>query len=196
MSLKRQLLELQWKQLQHDENYHKDIWLLTVHHRVNHMVLHFAKYNGQLAQALNDNDNKLFSKTCLDALIIATSFANILNVNLATELSQYEPSTNSIDSLSLKLANEADATTDSISRNIAINVGKLAKAAESIDHLEKFTFRETLSCLVVDMFKTTLIGSAIVSNDKAIIDEIESRMLTVERKSMFFEKLGNYKDGY
>lgn len=196
MSLKRELLELQWKQLQHDENYHKDIWLLTVHHRVNHMVLHFAKYNGQLAQALNANDNKLFSKTCLDALIIATSFANILNVSLATELSQYEPSTNSIDSLSLKLANEADATTDSISRNIAINVGKLAKAAESIDHLEQFTYRETLSSLVVDMFKTTLAGSAIVSNDKTISDDIENRMLTVERKSMFFEKLGNYREGY
>lgn len=194
MSLKNEILNLQWKQLQHDENYHKDIWLLTVHHRVNHMVLHFAKYSGKLAQAVRDNDSQLFSKTCLDTFIIATSLANILNVNLSSELESYDA--DSVDSLSLKLFNDLDATCSSISLNIAIAVGKLAKAAESVDHLEKFLFRETLSELVVDVFKLALAGYACFSKEKSILEEIEARMLAVERKSMFFEKLGNYKDGY
>ena len=195
MSLKDELLNLQWKQLQHDENYHKDIWLLTVHHRINHMTLHFAKYSGQLIEANFNKDSNQFSKTCLDSLIIATSLANILNVNLSVALEGYNPQCKSINELSKKLLNEFDLTTDSLSRKIAVLVGKLAKAAESVDHLEKFAFREVLSELTIEIFKLVIAGCTITSNI-SIIDEIEKRMLTVERKSMFFSKLGNYKDGY
>jgi hypothetical protein len=39
-----QLLALQISQLEHDEFFHKEITRLNVHQRLNHMVLHFAKY--------------------------------------------------------------------------------------------------------------------------------------------------------
>lgn len=196
MPLKKELLNLQWKQLRHDENYHKDIWLLTVHNRVNHMTLHFAKYSGQLAQANYENNTALFSKACLDSLIIATSLANILNVNLSTELKSYANQCDSIEGLSSILMKESNATIDSISRCITISVGKLAKAAESVDHLESFSFREVLSSLTIDIFKLALAGCFFINKDLSILKEIENRMLMVEKKSMFFEMLGNYKDGY
>lgn len=195
MPISDELMNLQWKQLQHDENYHKDIWLLTVHHRVNHMVLHFAKYSGQLAQANFTKDTRLFSKSCLDTVIIAMSLANILNVNLSSELSSYDEC-ETIDNLSNKLSTEHEYSIDSITRETAILVGKLAKAAESVDHLEKFEFRETLSSLVVDLFKVAVSGCSLIETPQGIQKSIEDRMLTVEKKSMFFKQLGNYKDGY
>ena len=195
MSLINELKELQWKQLKHDVNYHKDIWLLTVHHRVNHMVLHFAKYNGQLAQASFEKNSDLFRSSCLDTLIIATSLANILNVDLAKAFDVHKSNCTSIDELSISMQKLNDATIDSVSRNVAICVGKLAKAAESIDHLEKFSFRETLNDLVVDIFSIALAG-CYIANGRTIVQRIQDRMLSVEQKSMFYEQLGNYKDGY
>lgn len=195
MPISSELINLQWKQLQHDQNYHRDIWLLTVHHRVNHMVLHFAKYSGQLVQASFEKDMKLFSRSCIDTLVIATSLANILNVNLSEEFSEHSE-LESIDDLSKQLSLNSQLSIDVVAREVPIVVGKLAKAAESIDHLEQFDFREVLSSLVLDVFKLALSGCSFINNEQSILSRIENRILSVEKKSIFFQKLGNYREGY
>jgi hypothetical protein len=195
MSLTDELKDLQWKQLKHDENYHKDIWLLTVHQRLNHMILHFAKYGGQLALANHEQDVGLFSKTCLDAIIIATSSANILNLNLSEVVISTNIRSSTLNELPVELANISRATMPAIQTDFTIAVGRLAKAAESIDHLEKFPYRETLSEHIVQLFRIAMAGFAIC-NDRKLLSAVQERMLVVERKSMFFERLGNYKDGY
>lgn len=62
MSLFSQLEELQWKQLQHDEKYHKDIWLLNVQQRITHMTLHLAKYSAKLSVSAFENNEIEFKK--------------------------------------------------------------------------------------------------------------------------------------
>jgi len=48
-----EIFELQLEQLRHDEKYHKEICSLSVKNRINHMVLHFAKYSGRIGRRSN-----------------------------------------------------------------------------------------------------------------------------------------------
>ena len=49
MSVRDELFTLQLEQLKHDEKYHRDIHVLPLHQRMNHMALHFAKYSGRIS---------------------------------------------------------------------------------------------------------------------------------------------------
>jgi len=78
-SARNTLFELQVEQHHHDENYHREIARLSLHQRLNHMALHFAKYAGKVA-ATTDPDG--LTRVYVDVLIIALSTANILNIKL------------------------------------------------------------------------------------------------------------------
>src|ERR1700744_5090150 len=78
-SAKNILFELQIEQHHHDENYHREIARLSMHQRLNHMALHFAKYAGKIACAENLTE---VAPVYVDTLIIALSTANILNVEI------------------------------------------------------------------------------------------------------------------
>ena len=53
MSVRDQLLTLQWAQLKHDEAYHKDVSILPLAQRMKHMALHNTKYAARLLDALD-----------------------------------------------------------------------------------------------------------------------------------------------
>ena len=97
MSLLSQLEEIQWKQLQHDETYHKDIWLLTVQQRITHMVLHLSKYSAKLTVAAFKEDCNVLRKTVIDALIIVFSSSNIFNKLLCDIALQYSVALHKVD---------------------------------------------------------------------------------------------------
>src|ERR1700692_2758213 len=78
-SPQKMLFELEVEQHHHDETYHREIARLSLHHRLNHMALHFSKYVGKLAAA---RDSAAMTSTFVDTFIIAMSTANILNVKL------------------------------------------------------------------------------------------------------------------
>jgi len=196
MSLVKELQVLQWKQLQHDERYHKEICLLSVHHRINHMTLHFAKYSGQLINAEFESDLLQADRCCLDALIIATSTANILNIKLSSKFDDQNGAISNVDRLATQLALDKEITYQSLSRNMAIVTGQFAKTAESVDHLEAFPYRENLTNLTLKLFSLLLAGCKLAKTPESVENRIQQRMLGIEQKSIFFEQLGNYKDGY
>lgn len=78
--------KLQWLQLQHDREYHADIFNLTPAAKLNHFVLHLNKYAPQLMTAnriINHTDQgELYMRTLTDFGIILLSMANVFKLRL------------------------------------------------------------------------------------------------------------------
>lgn len=144
MSAKGMLFELQVEQHQHDETYHREIARLSMHQRLNHMALHFAKYTGKIAASANTHD---VSKVFVDTLIIALSTANILNTELWKIVEPKQREFLDLASLGRSLAAEINAESGDLQmflREMAIASGRMAAACEKIDHLEEVPFREEI----------------------------------------------------
>lgn len=201
MSLFSRLEELQWKQLQHDEKYHKEIWLLTVQQRITHMTLHLAKYSAAITVAAFDKDKKHFEKAIVDTVIISMSSANIFGARIYDiALSEQEKICESIEELTaLSLdryhSDISDLSLLEFAKQIAIHIGRMCKSAESLDHLEIFPYRETMLECLASLFKIALCSFKFVS-DASLEEKISTRLMAVERKNMFFSRLGNYEAGY
>jgi hypothetical protein len=124
---KSNIAVLQTAQQRHDVVAHWDIVALGTVARVRHLVLHFSKYVGRFAE--NAAIGKGIDRSLVvDAAIIALSLANTLNIELGDEESS--PSAKSSDQELFHLL--AGAT------------GRMAKALESLDHLEVFNYRGVL----------------------------------------------------
>ncbi|MBF8708116.1 hypothetical protein IR016_15090 [Pseudomonas putida] len=200
MSLLSQLEELQWKQLQHDEMYHKDIWILTVQQRVTHMALHLSKYSSKIIRAAFDKDEALMQKTVIDSLIITFSAANIFDALLGdmafSEVDEYK---HNLQSISRHLyhsiiSNESDPEI-SLALNISDSTGNICKIVESLDHLENLLFRESLIACLVKLLKN-LLALCYTFEINDIPERICERLYKVEQKKSFFKRMGNYKTGY
>ena len=146
MSVRDELFTLQLEQLKHDEKYHRDIHVLPLHQRMNHMALHFAKYSGRIAEYLKSNDVRSMNKTMMDTFLMSLVTANILNIRLADHMrfAQDERIETLID-----LASALAADADYIYRDrgwlleaFAIPSGRLAKACETLDHVEGYPYRD------------------------------------------------------
>jgi len=200
MSLFSQLEELQWKQLQHDEKYHKDIWLLPVQQRITHMVLHLAKYNAQLSVAAFENNSDAFKKSIVDSLIIIISACNIFNSRIFDiALSDSEKECSDIrDLVKTIISSQPNDTRNDLyylSHQMTLHIGKMCKATESLDHLESYPFRQSLIESLGKVFRTA-ITSLYSITDEDIQSIFSKRLIGVEKKNMFFSRLGNYDSGY
>lgn len=201
MSLFSQLEELQWKQLQHDEKYHKDIWLLSVQQRITHMTLHLAKYSAKLTVAAIDKDVDEFKKTVIDCLIIIISSANIFNSRIYDiAISEQEQKLETLTDLANLLIdteqlNAGESELLDFSKRITFNVGKMCKAVESLDHLEPFPFRQSITECLGLCFRVSL-ASLYTLTDEKLETLFSNRLIPVERKNIFFNRLGNYESGY
>lgn len=138
-----ELFALQVAQLKHDEFYHREIARLTVHARLNHMALHFAKYVGQLATAIESNDFPLIRQTITDAFVIALSSSNTLNVSLGAEI-PFARDARSVAELG-RLLLDNDGLGNQLLLSFAVPTGQIARACEKLDHVEGFPFRETIA---------------------------------------------------
>jgi len=128
-------------------------------------------------------------KNIIDSFIISTTCSNTLNILISDKLITSEL----VDILSLADLGKA------ISINIGINteeslwlariypvvVGKLAKACESVDHLESYTYRETIAENVIAICSLMLIAASVYGID--LLTEVPSRLLGVKKKSIFFD---------
>ncbi|MHC8346203.1 hypothetical protein [Pseudomonas sp. RT6P73] len=200
MSLLSQLEELQWKQLQHDEKYHKEIWILNVQQRITHMVLHLSKYSAQLTLSALENNIDDLKKSTIDSLIIVTSSTNIFNKLLSEiSISESERELKNIDSLASYIlqVEEFHGYEPIIAMAIKINslTGKMCKAVESLDHLEAYPFKESLLSSLATAFRT-LLALACHLKIENIEHPISERLYAVEKNNIFFNRLGNYKTGY
>ena len=68
----------------HDRTFHRDIFCSSYTNRLRHLVFHFAKYVGRLAELTPHADAHL-QRTLAATFIISLSAADLLNIRLAAE---------------------------------------------------------------------------------------------------------------
>ena len=156
--------ELQLSQLEHDENCHKDILSLPLVERIKHMALHNAKYVGYLVDALDAKDQVRFQGVLTDALIIVLATANSLNQDLAEALVEANLSTETLGTLGLSFADQYGRNSNDpfeFVKRYARETGLLAKACESLDHMENIPLSELIRQSNLTMFKLILAEAAL-----------------------------------
>lgn len=187
MTLAEDLLALQWNQLNHDERYHKEIVLLPVADRMKHFALHMAKYVGYFAEALDLDENALFERTLIDAFIISLASANTLNLDLGKALVGEESApSESVEKLGLRLARQADLLPEdreTFLKRFARCSGRLAKACESLDHVESHPFRESMLSAVLDLSRLVMAESSLAK--LALVERARTRHQDIEPKNIF-----------
>lgn len=185
MSVRDQLLALQWSQLKHDEAYHKDVVILPLAERIKHMALHNAKYTGHFLDAIEAGDDVRLAKTLTDGFIIALASANTLNQDLGQDLAEVGE-THSLQAAGQRLASslrrdESDRLW--IMRQFARHTGQLAKICESWDHLEPVPFREGMKACNLALLQAVLADSAGRAIDLAAA--YQARIRVIETRSIF-----------
>lgn len=144
------LLDLQRKQRAHDREYHADIYYLSYPDRMRHIVFHFSKYVGRLAMPSSNQDSAVsLRKTIVDTFLMALSASEVLNLDLDR-------------SARPRLAEECGVpqSADSIAQwwllRLAASTGKMAKAMESLDHMEPVNSRQMLSESTIEILESVL----------------------------------------
>lgn len=180
------LFSLQCAQLDHDENFHKDVVILPLGERVKHMALHNAKYTGQLFDAVEKAYTARMERILTDAFIISLATANTLNQDLGLTLGD-------IGTVSKDLAEAGRRTAAGLNRDSSDNYwfirefarhnGSLSKACESLDHLEDVPFKSLMCASNADLLKTILAEASAREFDLAMAHA--SRTREVEKRSIF-----------
>lgn len=185
-----QLLALQWAQLRHDQFYHSDIVVLPVGQRMKHFALHMAKYVGRIAEALENGDDALLQRALVDAFIISLASANTLKLDLRKTLSnRCDSSIKNLQKLGAKLASDLERTkrdANWLLRTIGRYTGRLAKACESLDHVEDYPFRATMVDSTRDLFEVVLAEASFRGVD--LSEEATARLHTIEANYMFHDR--------
>lgn len=197
--LEETLFKLQLKQAKHDECYHKEIWSLDISRKCAHMALHFSKYASKIGYFIFADSPEQGHQHIVDSIIIATSTANILNSSIykkiLTEKERFE--NNTIDELSHSILTSIDFKKPSekayeLSILISLEAGKISKAIESIDHLEDIPFKDSILNGVSGIFRYSLALYQLLGFN-SILQDIEERLIDVEKRNLFFSALENYK---
>jgi hypothetical protein len=187
ITVQEQLLALQWAQLKHDELYHKEITLLPVADRMKHFALHMAKYLGYFVDAI-DTDSDRFERTLVDAFIITLASANTLNFDLGKALGWQENAAPvNFKAFGIELATQCFPRSEDkiwFLKQFARHCGRLAKACESLDHIESHPFREAMLASVLDMFKLFVAEGTAHQID--LINGAKERLRSVETKNIFY----------
>lgn len=185
MSVRDQLLALQWSQLKHDEAYHKDVVILPLAERIKHMALHNAKYTGHFLDAIEVGDDVRLAKTLTDGFIIVLASANTLNQDLGQDLAEIGEM-HSLQAAGERLANSLRHDGSDplwIMRQFARHTGQLAKICESWDHLEPVPFREGMKACNLALLQAVLADSAGRAIDLAAA--CHARIRVIEARSIF-----------
>jgi hypothetical protein len=150
------LFDLQVEQHSHDEMYHREIARLSLHQRLNHMALHFAKYTGKIAAAA---DTAGALPVYVDVLIIALSTANIINIALWDIIKSGDQDYPSLQAVGRMLASEMAREMNEHAALVsatAIASGRMAAACEKIDHLEEINFRAEMRHSLASLCRLSL----------------------------------------
>ena len=190
MSLHKQLLSLQWSQYQHDYAYHREIVSLPLYRRISHMALHYAKYTSYFLSSILHKDLDFLSLTLADTFAISLATANTLNQNIGQEMESIADNLSSITELGCFLVQELPRDNDDIywiAHQTATFTAQIAKACESLDHIESLPFRENMKSANISIFKTVLAEAS--ARDMNLEELYHSRMREVEKKSIFDHQL-------
>jgi hypothetical protein len=176
------MLQIQRDQNTHDLLAHRDILNLDTHTKLKHMTLHFLKYAGKLAEAHDAQSRSSLELVLVDTFIICLATANALNVNLGKA---WALSAENLDGLSRCFCVKG-LTVDPLDRalfGLVKIAGRMAKAIESTDHLERGNPREDLETLIVELSAEVLL--LLGSLNTSIEEIVRARWSAVESKSIF-----------
>lgn len=165
--IEQKMFELQREQWQHDKAYHPEILALSVPNRIAHYVLHYAKYVGRLIEARRKPDIESMKPVVVDSVIITLAFHNMFNLKAKP----------------YKYTEADEVQISDLIDNYAISAGRLAKIAESLDHVEAMDFRSALSYEIEWLHQTLGQIAAWLTLD--IANEVRTRWRNVEQKSIF-----------
>jgi hypothetical protein len=179
------LRTLQKGQRDHDVTAHKDIYYLSSPNRVMHLTLHVSKYAGRLAK--RRLAKKELEVTIVDAFLIALSAAEVLEIDLSQAFKRWtDPrKRDTLQSLGLILNKErikAYTLPDWYFRQVADVAGKMAKACESLDHMEPVPYRDMLSAAILDLCRTTIVAAAVLALDLSAA--VRKRWKAIEAKKI------------
>jgi hypothetical protein len=178
------LLQAQLEQHKHDLRAHRDILYLDTHTKIKHMTLHFIKYASRILDARQQQSKAILEKALLDSLIICLATANALNLHVSKN--SYINAKN-LDDLCTILSQMSSSATDVYERALTalvVHSGKMAKAIESTDHLERGDPRSVLEAEVENL--TLDILTIIGSEGMKIGNLMSDRWNKVEEKNIFF----------
>lgn len=205
MSAFETLKNLEYKQLQHDDRYHKDIWVLSTQGKVRHMAAHIGKYSGQVLSAIrNGQDEEKIKDKVIDSLIINLSYANIFFCLVSDHLKKNTVDQATLDELVHSVGQlyieqkhyEGKSQCGlELAMDFCILSGEILKTVESMDHMEMHPYRESFDGYSLSIFKI-LSGLCKKYEINDIEIKIEKRLLFVEKKNPYFSRLGNHKEGY
>lgn len=184
MTSRSYVLDLQWTQLAHDERYHKDVVTMPLGERVKHMALHMAKYVGYLAEIEGDDEERV-ARILTDAFIITLATANTLNQDLGRDLGDAAAGVADLDQLAAAVGSDLgqDNSVGGLLRPFARHAGALAKACESLDHMEAFPFRTAMRDSNLALFK--LVVAAGAARALPLEQRYRERLRVVEERSIF-----------
>ena len=161
---------LQLDQRMHDDLYHPDISRLDLSRRIAHLTLHLSKYCGDLAVAMPAENSAAVHKALVDCAIISLSAATAVNVELGVQRSS---DCDPVSHLGFLM-------------RLVARVGRIAKAAEALDHVEDYPFRKVWE----EEFSKIFHMSVSEIDERAArpggaFDEMRSRLDFVKSKNSF-----------
>jgi hypothetical protein len=200
IQLRALFADLQRRQDEHDEQFHREIARLPVKERLVHMGLHLLKYAGGFHRGLR-GEPALFEKSLVDAFIIVTSSANVLSMLVLEEIARLDESVNRyLDSPTTNVAGLAEVLSKaSTPRNSAESAelcvsdfiqaaGDFAKALESLDHLEDIEAPRFMRVALARMASALLRCSKTQRLD--LVEKIRLRLNGVRENSFTRRRLG------
>ncbi|KQN62218.1 hypothetical protein [Pseudomonas sp. Leaf58] len=192
---------LQYKQLQHDQIYHRDIFVLSTHHKMGHFTLHLSKYASSMMEAGLTGDHETVKKKLVDSLIILMSCANTLNMSLETITTECEPEKLRLGwtGLTRSAAGFSPETTHGLICEFVVLKGHMCKAIEALDHIERFNSRETLEQSVTALWFVTLQALGASTNPEGAVDveaAVRARLLPLEERFIYHDRVGTFDTDY
>lgn len=164
---------LQLEQKKHDEKFHADIYYLSYPARMTHFVLHFSKYVGRLAE-IKKGDSKAkerLTQTLADTFIVALSASDVLNIDFDDKMTELfgKPESHDIAGWAEMIDNGAKLTQETLPEwwmdRMAVPTGKMAKALESLDHMEPVNVRVLLTDGLLEILVALIIAAKYLKVD-------------------------------
>jgi hypothetical protein len=164
------IFSLQVEQRLHDEAYHPDIARLDLSRRISHLILHLSKYCGDSLLAAVRADENASLKALVDTAIISLSAATALQVDLSLHEERPDPEVAGL----------------TFTTFFAISVGRLAKAAEALDHVEDYPIRRVWNEEFFKIFHRAVLElDTLAGRPSSAAELIRARLSQVRLKNKF-----------
>ncbi|MCY1279640.1 hypothetical protein D9M68_18090 [compost metagenome] len=173
--------QLQYRQELHDRLYHTDIYTLSKHHRLVHLILHQCKYVSQLHTVIKEygiagdenihhGNRRRAEILVVDGFIVSLSMLNCCNYQFEEFLG-----TEGWDELS--------------PINLLIrHIGILSKTIEDVDHMGQtnplYAIVDSVKIMMTAYYE---LWKQVGGDFRELVRRIYQRLIDVEKKNIFFE---------